>query len=169
MSGNASKEASLQAALDKMQADWASMAFRLIEYKDTGTYITGGTDEIQARRLFPSRLRCAEGPLTLADPPSRAAEYPRDVHSVNTSTKTLALTSLEALMGSRHELAPWWVPVCKRLPERCGSGWPGMHLEKLACNCCRPTTRVLKPNFINDPRERIASPSHFNVSDCAGP
>lgn len=47
VSGNASKEAALQAALDKMQADWASLAFRVLDYKDTGTYIIGGTDEIQ--------------------------------------------------------------------------------------------------------------------------
>jgi hypothetical protein len=38
---------SLQKALDKMVADWAAVEFRVAEYKDTGTYIMGGTDEIQ--------------------------------------------------------------------------------------------------------------------------
>ena len=51
VSGNSSKEAALQAALDKMQADWASLAFHVLDYKDTGTYIVAGTDEIQARTL----------------------------------------------------------------------------------------------------------------------
>eukprot|EP00951_Prasinocladus_malaysianus_P022062 scaffold183895_cov39-Prasinocladus_malaysianus.AAC.3 len=31
-----------------MRADWDGVEFRCIEYKDTGTYIIGGTDEVQA-------------------------------------------------------------------------------------------------------------------------
>ena len=49
MSGNASKEWGLEKALSKMQQDWQGMAFRVIEYKDTGTYVVGGTDEVQVR------------------------------------------------------------------------------------------------------------------------
>ena len=49
ISVNASKEYGLEKALDKMHADWDGMEFRVLEYKDTGTYIVGGTDEIQVR------------------------------------------------------------------------------------------------------------------------
>ena len=48
-STNASKEYSLEKAMEKMQNDWVGMEFRVIEYKDTGTYIVGGTDEVQVR------------------------------------------------------------------------------------------------------------------------
>jgi hypothetical protein len=48
-STNASKEYSLEKAMEKMKSDWAGMEFRVIEYKDTGTYIVGGTDEVQVR------------------------------------------------------------------------------------------------------------------------
>ena len=47
VSVNASKEYGLEKALAKMHADWDGLEFRIIEYKDTGTYIVGGTDEIQ--------------------------------------------------------------------------------------------------------------------------
>ena len=47
ISVNASKEYGLEKALDKMHADWDGLEFRIIEYKDTGTYIVGGTDDIQ--------------------------------------------------------------------------------------------------------------------------
>ena len=50
MSVNASKEYGLEKALAKMHADWDGLEFRIIEYKDTGTYIVGGTDEIQVTR-----------------------------------------------------------------------------------------------------------------------
>jgi hypothetical protein len=43
----ASKEAALDKALSKMQADWQGVEFRVVEYKDTGTYVVGGTDEVQ--------------------------------------------------------------------------------------------------------------------------
>jgi hypothetical protein len=45
----ASKEAGLEKALAKMQADWDGVAFRVVEYKDTGTFVIGGTDEVQVR------------------------------------------------------------------------------------------------------------------------
>ncbi|KAG2501733.1 hypothetical protein HYH03_000233 [Edaphochlamys debaryana] len=48
ISGVASKEYSLEKVLEKMDADWKGVEFRCIEYKDTGTFILGGTDEIQA-------------------------------------------------------------------------------------------------------------------------
>lgn len=46
----ATKESSLENALIKMQADWEGAAFRVVEYKDTGTFVIGGTDEIQVRK-----------------------------------------------------------------------------------------------------------------------
>lgn len=51
ISVNASKEYGLEKALDKMHADWEGLEFRIIEYKDTGTYIVGGTDDIQVSLL----------------------------------------------------------------------------------------------------------------------
>jgi len=47
ISVNASKEYGLEKALDKMHADWDGLEFKVIEYKDTGTYIVGGTDDVQ--------------------------------------------------------------------------------------------------------------------------
>ena len=47
VSTNASKEHSLEKALEKMQLDWDGVCFRVIEYKDTGTFIIGGVDEVQ--------------------------------------------------------------------------------------------------------------------------
>lgn len=57
LSGSASKEYSLEKALAKMKGDWEGLAFRVVEYKDTGTYVIGGTDEVQVRRRFQSRGR----------------------------------------------------------------------------------------------------------------
>lgn len=51
ISVNASKEYGLEKALDKMRADWEGLEFRIMEYKDTGTYIVGGTDDIQVNIL----------------------------------------------------------------------------------------------------------------------
>jgi dynein heavy chain len=51
VSAAASKEAALAKALSKMQADWQGVEFRVVEYKDTGTYVVGGTDEVQVRLL----------------------------------------------------------------------------------------------------------------------
>ena len=31
-----------------MKADWQGMTFRVVAYKDTGTYVIGGTDDVQA-------------------------------------------------------------------------------------------------------------------------
>jgi dynein heavy chain len=36
--------------LEKMKKDWEGVSFRITEYKDTGTFIMGGTDEIQVLR-----------------------------------------------------------------------------------------------------------------------
>lgn len=47
VNASASKEYSLEKALEKMKLDWEGVEFRVVEYKDTGTYIVGGTDEIQ--------------------------------------------------------------------------------------------------------------------------
>lgn len=44
----ASKEAGLERALAAMRADWDGVAFAVVPYKDTGTFVIGGVDEIQA-------------------------------------------------------------------------------------------------------------------------
>lgn len=51
VSAAASKEAALEKALSNMQADWQGVEFHVVEYKDTGTYVIGGTDEVQVRSL----------------------------------------------------------------------------------------------------------------------
>ncbi|KAL6751111.1 dynein heavy chain 5 [Haematococcus lacustris] len=43
----ATKEFSMLQALDKMEAEWQGLEFRVLAYKDTGTFIIGGTDEVQ--------------------------------------------------------------------------------------------------------------------------
>ena len=45
----ASKEASLAKALAKMRADWDGVLFNVIPYKDSGTFILGGVDDVQVR------------------------------------------------------------------------------------------------------------------------
>ena len=49
----ASKEFSLEKVLEKMRNDWEGVVFRITEYKDTGTYIMGGTDEVQVSEGCP--------------------------------------------------------------------------------------------------------------------
>ncbi|KAI8468855.1 MAG: dynein heavy chain, N-terminal region 2-domain-containing protein [Monoraphidium minutum] len=44
----ASKEMSLEKALARMKADWAGLAFRVVVYKESGTFVIGGTDDVQA-------------------------------------------------------------------------------------------------------------------------
>lgn len=43
----ATKESTLEKGIDKMQKDWADLAFTVNLYKDTGTYVIAGVDEIQ--------------------------------------------------------------------------------------------------------------------------
>jgi len=47
ISAAASKEHSMLQSLEKMEGEWANLAFAVHPYKDTGTYVIGGTDEIQ--------------------------------------------------------------------------------------------------------------------------
>jgi dynein heavy chain len=48
IAGGASKEFSLEKALDKMLADWQPLEFMLKEYRDTGTCIVAGNEDVQA-------------------------------------------------------------------------------------------------------------------------
>lgn len=43
----ASKEYSMLKTLEKMEHEWSGMDFRCIPYKESGTFVIGGTDEIQ--------------------------------------------------------------------------------------------------------------------------
>ncbi|CAB3230574.1 unnamed protein product [Arctia plantaginis] len=43
----ATKENNLERALDKMMKEWADLRFEILVYKDTGTYILSGVDDIQ--------------------------------------------------------------------------------------------------------------------------
>lgn len=47
ISDNASKEATLERAMDKMEKDWADLYFTVNPFKDTGTYVIAGVDDIQ--------------------------------------------------------------------------------------------------------------------------
>ncbi|CAG9466170.1 unnamed protein product [Pedinophyceae sp. YPF-701] len=47
IAGNATKEFSMLKNLDKMEAEWEGQDVRCIPYKDSGTHIIGGTDDIQ--------------------------------------------------------------------------------------------------------------------------
>ena len=47
VSETASKEYSLEKALDKMLADWKPIAFECVGYRDSGTFILRSLDEIQ--------------------------------------------------------------------------------------------------------------------------
>ena len=48
IAGAASKEYSLEKALDKMFGEWQPLEFMLKEYRDTGTCIMAGNEEVQA-------------------------------------------------------------------------------------------------------------------------
>lgn len=47
VSATASKEYSFEKTLDKMEKDWEGVEFIVVPYKDSGTYIVGGIDDIQ--------------------------------------------------------------------------------------------------------------------------
>ena len=47
VSGAASKEFSLEKAMDKMEADWAPVEFHTVPYRDTGVSILSSVDEVQ--------------------------------------------------------------------------------------------------------------------------
>lgn len=70
ISTNASKEYSLEKTLEKMHADWDGLVFRVVEYKDTGTFVVGGTDEIQVMVVWNTLCKrdTAGGSGTSQDP-----------------------------------------------------------------------------------------------------
>ena len=39
----------LEKALDRMRTAWDGLEFRVLDWKDTGTYMLGGIDDVQAR------------------------------------------------------------------------------------------------------------------------
>ena len=43
----ATKESSLEKNMEKMQKDWFNMSFTVNPYKDTGTFVVAGVDDIQ--------------------------------------------------------------------------------------------------------------------------
>lgn len=47
ISEGASKESTLEKSIDKMHKDWVEMVFTVNPYKDTGTYVVAGVDDIQ--------------------------------------------------------------------------------------------------------------------------
>ncbi|CAK9814603.1 Dynein axonemal heavy chain 7 [Anthophora plagiata] len=47
ISDNASKESTLERAMEKMQKDWTDLAFTVNPFKDTGTFVIAGVDDIQ--------------------------------------------------------------------------------------------------------------------------
>ena len=55
----ASKEYSLLQTLNKMMGEWAGMEFRCVPYKESGTYILGGSEEVQA--LLDDQIVKAQG------------------------------------------------------------------------------------------------------------
>ena len=48
----ATKEHTLESNMLKMQAEWREITFNFIPYRDTGTYIISGIDEIQVRGVL---------------------------------------------------------------------------------------------------------------------
>jgi dynein heavy chain len=56
---NASKEYSLAQTLKKMTKEWEGQEFRCIPYKDSGTYVLGGSDDAQA--LLDDQIVKAQG------------------------------------------------------------------------------------------------------------
>jgi len=55
----ASKEYSLLQTLNKMMGEWAGMEFKCMPYKESGTYILGGSEEVQA--LLDDQIVKAQG------------------------------------------------------------------------------------------------------------
>lgn len=62
----ASKEFSLEQSLEKMKNDWQGIAFHVMPYKDTGTYIVGGVDDIQVPPSPSPLFTCSGRPCCMS-------------------------------------------------------------------------------------------------------
>ena len=73
ISGVASKEWSLEKALDRMLSEWQPLELTCKEYRDTGTYIIGGVDDTSccSTTTSSSRRRCRAARSSSRSPRAR--------------------------------------------------------------------------------------------------
>ena len=83
----------LEKALDRMRAAWHGLDFRVLAFKDTGTYILGGVDDVQA--CAPSPVPGKQGARVILNVRGKKVMHalclPRDAHEqVSASDSSLA-------------------------------------------------------------------------------
>jgi dynein heavy chain len=121
----ASKEASLEKALAKMKADWEGMEFRVVAYKDTGTFVIGGTDDVQARWLGGQCLgntnHCCKPPAPVSDTPrAHCACFPVQALLDDHIVKAQSMRSSPFLKPFEAEAVEWEQLL---LRTQVGHGW----------------------------------------------